>query len=69
MKYFYGDKSLNADIERHRKEEIKLREKIKELESIENPSNFDVRALRVTRHFLNQLLQSKADITSKIGKK
>ena len=68
--YFWKDTSgLKSDIERHRAEEKKFREKISELESIENPSDMDVRCLATYRKFLGILLQSKANITQNIGKK
>lgn len=69
-KYFYKDASgLKSDIDRHREEELKLDSKISELEAIKEPTEFEVAALNVYRHFRNQLLQSKADVVSKIGKK
>ena len=58
---------LNADIDRHRKKEIEILERIAELE--DKTDEFSVIALRVYRNFLNQLHQSKADVTSKIGKR
>lgn len=68
-RFFYKQLPLNADIERHREEESELREKIRELEEENSTDPFDVRALAAYRNFLNQLLDSKAQITSKIGKK
>jgi hypothetical protein len=65
--YFWKQIPLNADIERHREKEAELRENIQELENSTDP--FDVRALATYRNFLNLLLESKAQITSKIGKK
>ena len=68
--YFWKDTSgLKSDIERHRAKEKEFCEKISELESIENPSDMDVRCLAVYRKFLGILLQSKANITQNIGKK
>ena len=68
--YFWKDASgLKSDIERHRIKEKEFREKISELESIENPSDMDISCLRVYRKFLEILLQSKANITQNIGKK
>ena len=68
--YFWKDTSgLKSDIERHRAEEKKFREKISELESIDNPSDMDIKCLRVYRTYLGILLQSKANITRNIGKK
>ncbi len=67
-KYFHTPaKAVNADINRHRVEELELRAKIAQLESIETPSDFESCALRVYRSFLNQLLQSKAEVVSKLG--
>ena len=44
--YFWKDTSgLKSDIERHRAEEKKFREKISELESAENPSEMDIKIL------------------------
>ena len=69
-KWFWKDASgLNADIERHMKEEKKLMDKIAELEAIEQPSEMDIRSLRVYRNFLYRLQDSKAEVVSKIGKK
>jgi hypothetical protein len=70
-KYFWNPKplGLKADIKQHLEEQRKLEDKIIELESISNPDDMQIRALRVYRHFLAQLLQSKADVVSKIGKK
>lgn len=68
--YFFKDTlGLKSDIERHRSEENKLRELIEQLESIENPSEMDIKCLTVYRTFLGNLLRSKANITEKIGKK
>ena len=68
--YFWKDTSgLKSDIERHREKEKEFREKISELESIENPSDMDISCLRVYRKFLGILLQSKANITQNIGRK
>ena len=69
MNYFWGDVGLNADIERHRKEEKRLCEMIAKLEAIESPSEFQERSLNVYRSILCKLLQSKAEVASKIGKK
>lgn len=68
MSYFYKKLPKNADIERHMVEEKELTEKIQLLESIKNPSEMDVTSLRVYRDFLCKLLQSKAEVVSKIGK-
>ena len=67
--YFWKTVGLKADIERHRKEELNLQEKITELESIEVPNKSQTIRLRVYRNFMCLLLQSKAECTSKIGKK
>ena len=69
MTYFFSKSvGLNADIERHRLKEQGLRAKIEELEKLESPDKFQVRVLQAYRHILNQLLQSKADVVSKLGK-
>ena len=68
--YFWKDTSgLKSDIERHREKEKEFREKISKLESIENPSDMDIRCLNTYRKFLGLLLQSKANITQNIGRK
>ena len=68
--YFWKDTAgLKSDIERHRAEEKRFREKISQLESVENPSDMDISCLRVYRKFLGILLQSKANITQNIGRK
>ena len=69
MRFFCNEKNIDQEIKRHREKENFIRSKIIELELIENKSNFDVRALKAYRLFLNQLLDSKAGIVSKIGKK
>lgn len=67
MKYFWKEASgVNSDVERHRKEESYLREKIAELEQKED--EMSVAALRVYRNFLDKLLQSKAEAVSKLGR-
>jgi len=68
MKYFYRDvKGVNADVERHRAREQELLQKISELEVKED--DMSIAATRTYRHLLNQLLQSKAAVVAKIGKK
>ena len=68
MKYFFGEAaSLKADIERHRKTQAKLEAKVAEAES--NPDREHAAAyIRAYRQLLCQLLQSKADVVSKIGR-
>lgn len=72
MNYFWNKvNGLKADIERHTKEQQKLEKKILEIEQIleKNPSDeFAKRSLKSYMHFLNLLLDSKAQLTSKIGK-
>lgn len=60
-RYFHKELGFNADIERHREEEQKLRMEI------ENAR--DEKHRRVYTHFLNQLLESKTTLVSKIGKR
>jgi hypothetical protein len=68
MKFFWSDaKGLKADVERHRAHEAELDAKIAELEGKEDPMS--IALLRVDRRFRAQLLQSKADVVTKIGKK
>lgn len=68
MKYFYRDvKGVNADVERHRAREQELLQKISELEGKDD--DMSIAAARTYRHLLNQLLQSKAAVVAKIGKK
>ena len=70
MKWFHKDATgLNADIDRHRAEEADLIARIEKLEGIANPTEMDLRALRVYRGFLSTLQQSKAEVVNKIGKK
>jgi hypothetical protein len=67
MKYFWGDtKGLKADVQRHRAKEAELDTKIAELEGKDDPMS--VAALRTYRRFRAQLLQSKAEVVTKIGK-
>jgi phytoene/squalene synthetase len=68
MKFFWGDaKGLKADVERHRAHEAKLDARIAELEGKDDPMS--IAALRVYRRFRAQLLQSKAEVVNKIGKR
>jgi hypothetical protein len=71
-KFFYKDASGNkADVERHRKQEQELEEKITKLEAVplKERDQMTDRLLRTYRHFLYQLHVSKAEVVSKIGKK
>ena len=68
MKWFWQDaKGLKADVNRHRAKEAELDARIAELEGKEDPMS--IAALRVYRRFRAQLLQSKAEVVEKIGKK
>jgi phytoene/squalene synthetase len=68
MKFFWQDANgVKADVERHRAHEAELDAKIAELEGKEDPMS--IASLRVYRRFRAQLLQSKADVVNKIGKK
>ena len=68
MKWFWQDaKGLKADVERHRAKEAELDARIAELEGKDDPMS--IAALRTYRRFRAQLLQSKAEAVSKIGKK
>ena len=68
MKFFWSDTNgLKADVERHRAKEAELDDRIAELEAKDDPMS--ITALRVYRRFRAQLLQSKADVVTKIGKK
>ncbi len=67
MKFFWDKANgLKADIERHRAKEAEMDARIAELETKDDPMS--IAALRVYRRFRAQLLQSKAEIVSKIGK-
>ena len=68
MKWFWQDaKGLKDDVNRHRAKEAELDARIAELEGKDDPMS--VAALRVYRRFRAQLLQSKAEVVSKIGKR
>lgn len=68
MKWFWQDaKGLKADVDRHRAKEAELDARIAELEGKDDPMS--IAALRVYRRFRAQLLQSKAEVVSKIGKR
>lgn len=68
MKWFWQDaKGLKDDVNRHRAKEAELDARIAELEGKEDPMS--VAALRVYRSFRAQLLQSKAEVVEKIGKR
>jgi hypothetical protein len=68
-RFFWQDaKGLKADVERHRAKEAELDARIAELEA--RPDDpIAIAALRVYRRFRAQLLQSKADVVYKIGKR
>lgn len=69
MKFFWGEaKGLKADVERHRAKEAELDARIAELEGRQDDP-MAVASLRVYRRFRAQLLQSKAEIVTKIGKR
>ena len=69
MKWFWQDaKGLKADVERHRAKEAELDARIAELEK--RPDDpMAAAALRTYRRFRAQLLQSKAEVVNKIGKR
>lgn len=70
MKFFWKDTpGLKADIERHRKQEAELEQRIAELENHDNPDSMTEVLLRTYRHLMCQLQQSKADVVNKIGRK
>jgi len=64
--YFFGGQNLGlkADIKRHMEEEKDIRQKIEQFEK-ENDENWAF----FYRWCLNKLLESKAQLTSQIGKK
>lgn len=62
-------KGLNSDIERHRNKEKELRDKISELEQMDQTDPMTAASLRAYRRFLYQLELSKAEVVSKIGRK
>lgn len=68
MSYFWTPRpiDLNADIERHRKAQQEIEEKIAEIEAGDLPDKEFY--LRVYRSSLNILLQSKAEVVAKLGK-
>lgn len=69
MKFFWSEaKGLKADVERHRAKEAEMDARIAELEA-KGDDPMAVAALRVYRRFRAQLLQSKADVVTKIGKR
>ncbi len=68
MKWFWTDvKGVKADVERHRAKEAELDARIAELEGKDDPMS--IASLRVYRRFRAQLLQSKAEVVDKIGKR
>lgn len=67
-KFFWNDtKGLNADIDRHRKQEAEIQSRIVEL--ADKTDNDSKRNLRVYQGFLLQLQQSKARVVEQLGKK
>lgn len=67
MKYFWKKTNgLNEDIQRHRAEEQRLKDKIAALD----PNDpLGKASIRTYMRFLSQLEQSKAEVVSKIGRK
>ena len=66
--FFYGETTgLKKDIERHRQKEKEIREKITELST--QTDAWSLHALKVYHTFLQQLLQSKAEVVNKLGRK
>ena len=70
MKYFCTPKpiGLNADIERHRKKQQELEQKIAELEEEDTIDPDREFYLQAYRNALCILLQSKAEVVAKLGK-
>jgi hypothetical protein len=69
MPYFWNKLGKNRDIERHREKQAELEFKIAQLEAKETLSESDEIYMRTYRQLLNSLLQSKAEIVEKIGRK
>jgi BMFP domain-containing protein YqiC len=68
MKFFWSKaKGLKADVDRHRAKEAELDARIAVLEAKDDPMS--IAALRTYRRIRAQLLQSKAELATKIGKK
>ena len=66
--FFYGETTgLKQDINRHRQKEKEIREKITELSTQTDARS--LHALKVYHTFLQQLLQSKAEVVNKLGRK
>lgn len=69
-KFFYKSATgVNNDIARHNAHQKELEDKIAELEQIANPTLADYTFLRAYNHLLSQLLESKAEAVSKLGKR
>lgn len=70
MTYFYkAARGVRADIARHRRKEMDLRESIAQLETFEARTEIDDSVLRAYQHLWNQLLDSKVEVVHKIGRK
>jgi hypothetical protein len=65
--FWKEEKGLKKDIERHRQTEKEIREKITELST--QTDAWSLHALKVYHTFLQQLLQSKAEVVNKLGRK
>lgn len=72
-KWFYNDPTgVKMDVERHRQKQNELEQRIAELEcavATDPDDEFLATALRTYRNLLCQLLDSKVNAVSKIGKK
>ena len=63
-------RELKVDVERHRAHETELDAKIAEIAELAGKEDpMSIASLRVYRRFRAQLLQSKADVVTKIGKR
>lgn len=64
-KFFFGKvNGVNADLKRHSETEQEIREELAKYEAEGNEQN-----VRIYKYFLDQLLASKAEVASQIGKK
>lgn len=69
MKNYFGkDISASADMERHTKAEKDLRDRISQAEAVDDGSTLQKMEIESYRNFLAQLLQSKANVASRLFK-
>lgn len=69
MGFFFESVGLNTDIKRHMEKEKHLREEIKRLEDIQDKTDLDYAVISAYINILIKLIESKAIVVNKLGRK